>query len=78
MNKHVVRAARVRFKVAVLSRYGATGNAETDSVARVIESRTRVPFAALVANQWREDRTPGRYLPVVPSGERFVANLCEE
>lgn len=78
MNKQIVRAARVRFKVAALSRYGATGLTDTDSVARVIESRTRVPFAAVVANQWREDRTPGRYLSVVPSGERFVANLCDE
>jgi len=90
MNKSIVRAARVRFKVAALSRYGATGSIASSDIARKIAVRTGVPVAAVTADRFPHPmdrigtRSPGSFDPrpswrVPVSGPvQFVGRLIEE
>lgn len=78
MNRTNIRAAQVRFRAALKSRHAATGLRSGDDIARVIESRTGVPYAAITANRWRTVPSGGRFLPVRNTGERFTANLSED
>jgi hypothetical protein len=77
----VARAARGRFRHALKSRYAATGLSVGDDIARVLERRTGVPFAAIVADQWGREcfvpivlRVPSRADAVA----HYVANMVEE
>lgn len=74
----VARAARGRFRHALKSRYTATGLSVGDDIARVLERRTGVPFAAIVADQWGREcfapialRMPSRADAVA----HYVANM---
>ena len=89
MNKKAVRAARVRFKVATMSRYGATGLWGDIDIAQNIAARTGVPVDAVVASNGLDALTYGSrrvsnyklaqwikstYGPAT----NYTANLCEE
>jgi hypothetical protein len=71
----IARAARGRFRHALKSRYAATGLSVGDDIARVLERRTGVPFAAIVADQWGREC----FVPIalrVPSRADAVAHYA--
>lgn len=89
MNKSIVRAARVRFKVGTLSRYGATGLWGDIEIAQRIAARTGVPVGAVVASNGLDALTYGtrrisdyklaRWIEsTYGPAPTFVANLCDE
>lgn len=89
MNKKTVRAARVRFKVGTLSRYGATGLWGDIDIAQNIAARTGVPVDAVVASNGSDALTYGtRRISAYKTRKwiestygpapTFVANLCDE
>lgn len=89
MNKQIVRAARVRFKVATLSRYGATGLWGDIEIAQRIAARTRVPVDAVVASNGLDALTYGsrrvsnyklaRWIEsTYGPAPNYTANLCDE
>lgn len=59
MNRSIVRSARVRFKVATTSRYGATGLWGDIDIARRIAARMGVPVDAVVASNGLDALTYG-------------------
>lgn len=89
MNKKVVRAARVRFKVGTLSRYGATGLWGDIDIAQSISARTGVPVDAVAASNGSDSLTYGsrrvsayklaRWIEsTYGPATNYTANLCEE
>ena len=89
LNKKAVRAARVRFKVGTLSRYGATGLWGDIEIAQRIAARTGVPVDAVVASNGLDALKYGtRRISAYKTRKwiestygpapTFVANLCDE
>lgn len=80
INASTARAARGRFRHALKSRYAATGMNMGDDIARVIESRTGIPYAAIVVSRWIEKPFIPAYLRVGEgrTGATYVANMVEE
>lgn len=89
MNKSIVRAARVRFKVGTLSRYGATGLWGDIDIAQRIAARMGVPVDAVVASNGLDalaygSRRVSNYKlaqwikSTYGPATNYTANLCEE